>query len=350
MSAVDRRRARGDDRLALVVDALEQLVHRLDELRRCRRAAASSVTSSRSMPASASAREVGARGRSSTVAPSTFAWSAAASSVAIGIVLTVSGADEPVDVHRVGVRRVLHAGRRPQRPLDRRARLAQRGEALAVEDLLEAAVGGARVGEAGLARELGVAERLEALVDLGVDARDEERRDRLHVDALALGEAALEAADERLGDALVRGDREQQRDVDVEPLVDHLLDRGDALVGARDLDHQVGAVDAVPVLARLLDRASGCRRRGRGRPRTTRSRRSRPSRRRPGAGRRSPPGRRGSRAPGRSRASSCPRGRAARAARRSRGSRGSPCRRSSGSRSRRAASPPRRGGGARRSR
>ena len=44
------------------------------------------------------------------------------------------GADEPVDVHRVRVLRVLHAGRGPQRPLDRRARLAQLREAIAVED------------------------------------------------------------------------------------------------------------------------------------------------------------------------------------------------------------------------
>jgi hypothetical protein len=52
------------------------------------------VTSSRSMPASASARRSGS-GSISTVLPSMFAWSAAASSVAIGIVLTVSGPTSP---------------------------------------------------------------------------------------------------------------------------------------------------------------------------------------------------------------------------------------------------------------
>ena len=52
------------------------------------------VTSSRSMPASASARRSGS-GSISTVSPSMFAWSAAASSVAIGIVLTVSGPTSP---------------------------------------------------------------------------------------------------------------------------------------------------------------------------------------------------------------------------------------------------------------
>ena len=98
---------------------------------------------------------------------------------------------------------------------------------------------------------------LQALVDLGVHARDEERRDRVDVDRLALLEAALEAADVGLGHLRVLLDAEEQGDVDVAPLVDHLLDRGRALVGARDLDHQVGAVDAVPVLARLLHRALG---------------------------------------------------------------------------------------------
>jgi hypothetical protein len=126
-----------------------------------------------------------------------------------------------------------------------------------VEDLLEPPVRGPRVRDPGAAREVLAAEPLEALVDLAVHARDEERGDRLRVDAPALLAAALEAADERLGDALVGGHREEQRDVDVQPLVDHLLDRGDALLGAGDLDHQVGAIDALPVLARLLHRLLG---------------------------------------------------------------------------------------------
>ncbi len=96
-------------------------------------------------------------------------------------------------------------------------------------------------------------------------------------------------------------DLEQQRHVDVDALVERLLDRRQALVGARDLDHQVGAVDPVPVL-RACAIVLRCRRRGRGRPPARRSRRSRRSRRRPGAGRRRPPGRPGSRSPGRSRA------------------------------------------------
>jgi hypothetical protein len=96
---------------------------------------------------------------------------------------------------------------------------------------------------------------LESLVDLRVDARDEERRDRVHVERLALLVAALEPADVGLRHLLVLLDLEQQRDVDVQALVGHLLDRRQTLVGAGDLDHQVGPVDAPPVLARLLHRA-----------------------------------------------------------------------------------------------
>ena len=96
------------------------------------------------------------------------------------------GADEPVDVERLGVLRVLDAGRRPQGTLDGAAGVAQGGEALALEDALEGAVGGARVGQPGAAGEVGAAERLEALVDLRVHARDEERGDRVAVQRLAL--------------------------------------------------------------------------------------------------------------------------------------------------------------------
>src|SRR5215208_2210894 len=75
--------------------------------------------------------------------------------------------DQVVDVHRVGVVRVLHAGRRPQRALHGGACVAQIGEAVAVEYVLEAQVGGAGVGDRGGAQEVGPAPVLQALVDLG---------------------------------------------------------------------------------------------------------------------------------------------------------------------------------------
>ena len=65
--------------------------------------------------------------------------------------------------------RVLDAGRGPERPLERGAGLAKRGEPLAEEDLLEACVGGARVDDARSPLKLLAAERVEPLVALGVD-------------------------------------------------------------------------------------------------------------------------------------------------------------------------------------
>jgi hypothetical protein len=80
------------------------------------------------------------------------------------------------------------------------------------------------------------------------------------VDRQALVDAALQAGEERLDDLLVLLDLEQQRHVDVDALVQGLGDRREALVGARDLDHQVGTVDAVPVLLGLRDGLVGVER------------------------------------------------------------------------------------------
>jgi hypothetical protein len=79
----------------------------------------------------------------------------------------------------------------------------------------------------------------------------------VHVERFAGVAAALHAAYVGLGDRGVRLHREEQRHVDVDPARDRLLDRGNARFGARDLDQQVRAVDALPVLARLLDRRLG---------------------------------------------------------------------------------------------
>src|ERR671914_396459 len=94
----------------------------------------------------------------------------------------------------------------------------------------------------------------QAPVDLGVHTRYEEAGHRVHVHRLARVEAALHAPDIGLGHRDVRLDREQQSDVDVDALGDRLLDRRHALLGARDLDHHVGPVDAGPEVARLRER------------------------------------------------------------------------------------------------
>ena len=100
-------------------------------------------------------------------------------------------------------------------------------------------------------------DRREALVHLGVHARHEEARHRVHVHRLAGVEAPLHAADVGLGDRGVGLDGEQQRHVHVDAGGDRLLDRRHALLGARDLDEQVGTVDALPVVACLRERAVG---------------------------------------------------------------------------------------------
>ena len=105
--------------------------------RTCRRPRprAPATTSCMSMPTAASARRscaggaVAGRHRVAGDLP----WSATASRVFSGIVLTVSGATSSVDVQGVGVGRVLDPGRRPQRALDpapRAASARQRSEAM----------------------------------------------------------------------------------------------------------------------------------------------------------------------------------------------------------------------------
>ena len=280
-----------------------------------------SVTSLRSMPASARAAR-SALGSSAPVAPLHAALGARGLERRHRHRVDRVRRHQAPHVQRRGVGRVLDAGRSPQRALDGRARLAQRGEALALEDALVGGVRGPRVRQAGATLKLGVARGLQALVDLGVHARDEEGRDRMPVQRQALGLTALEALDVGLHDRLVGLHREQQRHVDVQAVVDRLLDRRDARLGGRDLDHQVRAVDRLPVLVRLRRSCARCRARGPGRPPRTRSRRTRSCGRRRGAGRRRRPARPAAPARGRSRRSSCLRRRGAGRRRRSRPRRG----------------------------
>ena len=187
-------------------------------------------------------------------------------------------AGEVVDVEHVGVGRVLRAGRGPERALHRRAGGGERGEALAVEDLLERDVGGARVGERGRA----ASSSRPAFGKLLVDQRCRRAKRRSWRPsgrrAAALGEAALEAPDVGLGDVGVALDREQQGDVDVDAVVDRLLDRVEALGRAGILIIRFGRSTRPQYIARFA-RASRrwCRAPGRVRPPARRSRRRRRS-------------------------------------------------------------------------
>ena len=152
--------------------------------------------------------------------------------------------DQLVDVERVRVRRVLRRRRGPERPLHARALRGERLPARSREDPLERLVGDARVGDRRLALQVAAPGLLERGVDLAVDARDEEARDRREaVDRLALGDAPLEPGDVRLGDLLVALDREQQRHVDRDADRGELAERLDARSRARHLDQQVRAID-----------------------------------------------------------------------------------------------------------
>src|SRR3954467_11268044 len=166
--------------------------------------------------------------------------------------------DQFLDVHGLLVRRVLDAGRGPQRALLVRAGVLQLRPAVAREDLLVRLVGEARVRDAGLAAGgLGLvgAERVDALVDLGVHTGHEEGRhgvDLRQVETPLLG--LLQARHEGLHDLAVALEREDQRDVDADPEADHVGDRRDAGAGGRDLDEGVGAVHQPGELLGLGDR------------------------------------------------------------------------------------------------
>ena len=194
------------------------------------------------------------------------------------------GGDEVDDVHRVAVGRVLDAGGGPQRTLRAGALGLEGLPARGREDLLEGLVGQPRVGHAGLALEgLGLvgADRVEPLVDLGVDAGDEERGDRVDLRQVLAGRVGLlEAVEVGVHHRAVALEGEDQRDVDADPVGDGGRDGGQAVHGGGDLDEHVVAVDGVAQRLGLGDGAARCRGPGAGRPRSRPGRRRRRSRRR----------------------------------------------------------------------
>ncbi len=164
--------------------------------------------------------------------------------------------DQVVDVHRVLVVRVLHAGRRPQRALAVGPGRGQLVPAVAGEELLVGLVGEPGVGDPGLAEEVvGGAGLVQPVVDLGVDAGDEERRDRVDLGEVQPGVVRLlQTGEVGVHHALVAVQPEDQGDVDADALAQGVGDRGGALGGRRDLDEQVLPVDLLP---QLLGRGEG---------------------------------------------------------------------------------------------
>ena len=73
------------------------------------------------------------------------------------------------------------------------------------------------------------------------------------VDRLPLAQAMLQPTDVRLGHARIDVEREDQRDIDVDALVDHLLDGGEALRVAGILIMTLGRSTRLAEAPRLGD-------------------------------------------------------------------------------------------------
>ena len=76
-------------------------------------------------------------------------------------------------------------------------------------------------------------------------------------DVLAFFGARFERGKKRFGNFFVSRLREEQRDVDVEPVFQALTNRGKAFGRARNLDHHVRAVHTLPQAVRLRDSGFG---------------------------------------------------------------------------------------------
>ena len=165
--------------------------------------------------------------------------------------------DQVDDVAGVGVGRVLHPGGGPQGPLRSGPGPGEGLPAAGGEDLVVVVERQSGVGDRGRATQrLGLdrADGVEALVDLGVDAADEERRDRGQPGQVAArGPGVLDAVEEGVDHLGVAPPGEDQRHVDADALGQALGDGRQAGDRRRDLDEQVGPVDKPPQLAGLGD-------------------------------------------------------------------------------------------------
>ncbi len=161
-------------------------------------------------------------------------------------------ADQLLDIQHVAIRLVLHAGAGPEQALRIGAGGGELLPAIAGNHRLVFDIRHLRVRDghaaAQLAQSLGITvvgshARVDLLVDLRIDAADEEAGDAGQVaDIAALGVTVFQPGDVGLGDRLVGFDREQQRHVDVDAFADQRADRRHAFLRAGHLHHQVRPV------------------------------------------------------------------------------------------------------------
>ena len=81
--------------------------------------------------------------------------------------------DEAVDIQGIRISRILGAGAGPQRSLHTRTFGGQGPPAIAVEDLLEPGIGDLGVGNANLALQPGLAQRIELFIHHRIHPTDE---------------------------------------------------------------------------------------------------------------------------------------------------------------------------------
>ncbi len=179
------------------------------------------------------------------------------------------GADQLLDIEHVAIVLVFCAGRGPQQALRPCALGLELLPARPGEQALVFLIGEFCIRDGDLAFQrrkpllLGRIVRLrdllvEQFVDRTVDAADEETGDARDMGGIATaGDVFFQSSQIGLGDLHIDLPREQQRDVDADPLAGQMLDRRQAFRRRRHLDHQIFAVDVLPEQLGLGNRAPG---------------------------------------------------------------------------------------------
>ena len=155
------------------------------------------------------------------------------------------GADQLLDVEHVAVRRILRRRRRPQAPLVARALAGEVLPPRPGERLLVSARTPASRSRSPACPRAPDAPSCSRRLSASVSTREtkNDATDATFARIASGRDEPLEAAEIRLDDGPVPLQREDQRDVDRLAARDAVLDRGQAELRRRDLDHQIRAVD-----------------------------------------------------------------------------------------------------------